>query len=60
MQDKRKDNAQFVKYMLDKANKLDNVKANTSSNADLDKVADITKRLMEKTSVSRDARIRKV
>lgn len=60
MQDKRKDNAQFVKYMLDKANKSDNVKANTSSNADLDKVADITKRLMEKTSVSRDARIRKV
>ena len=60
MQDKRKDNAQFVKYMLDKANKSESVKANTSSSADLDKVADITKRLMEKTSVSRDARIRKV
>lgn len=60
MQDKRKDNAQFVKFMLDKANKSENVKANTSSSADLDKVADITKRLMEKTSVSRDARIRKV
>ncbi len=60
MQDKRKDNAQFVKYMLDKANKSENIKANTSSSADLEKVADITKKIMDKTSVSRDARIRKV
>lgn len=60
MQDKRKDNAQFVKFMLDKANKSESVKANTSSSADLEKVADITKKIMDKTSVSRDARIRKV
>lgn len=60
MQDKRKDNAQFVKFMLDKANKTETVKANTSSSADLEKVADITKRIVDKTSVSRDARIRKV
>ena len=60
MQDKRKDNAQFVKFMLDKASKTENVKANTSSSADLEKVADITKKILDKTSVSRDARIRKV
>jgi len=60
MQDKRKDNAQFVKFMLDKANKTESVKVNTSSSADLEKVADITKRIVDKTSVSRDTRIRKV
>jgi len=60
MQDKRKDNAQFVKFMLDKANKTESVKVNTSSSADLEKVADITQRIVDKTSVSRDTRIRKV
>ena len=60
MQDKRKDNAQFVKFMLDKANKTESVKVNTSSSADLEKVADITKRIVDKTSVSRDTRIRNV
>ncbi|MBI4158691.1 hypothetical protein HY500_00350 [Candidatus Woesearchaeota archaeon] len=60
MQDKRKDSAHFVKFMLEKASKTENVKANTSSSADIEKVVDITKKIMDKTSISRDARIRKV